>query len=115
MLPAGAGERAAEPFEHGKLVSAITRVCSGRSIGADTIDRVARHIEADLLDQRRPSVTSWEIADMVLARLRDLDSVAYDRFAADYMDGNGRVRTEPRADDPSEPQLGLFAEGGDEE
>ena len=103
------GERAAEAFDHGKLVRVLTRVCAGRAIGFDTIERVAHHIEAELLDQRRASVSSWEIADMVLARLKELDPVAYRRFAADYTDETGRLRTDARAHDvPHAPQLGLF-------
>jgi len=104
------GERPTEPFDHAKLVRVMTRVCAGRSISFDAIDRIARHIEGELLDQRRPSVTSWEIADTLLARLEDLDAVAHRRFAADFLDDHGRVHTEPRVQDPDAPQLGLFEE-----
>ncbi len=97
-----------EAFEHAKLVLSMTRVCQGRSVTAETIERVARHIEAELLDQRRPGVPSWEIADMVLKQLDQLDPVAYSRFAIDYLDDDGNLRTEPREDDPNAPQLGLF-------
>jgi hypothetical protein len=52
----------------------------------------------------------------VLARLEDLDAVAYNRYAADYLDENGRLRTAPRTADsghPNPPQLGLFGDEGD--
>jgi transcriptional repressor NrdR len=107
------GDRASEPFDHGKLLASMTRVAAGRPLDADTIARVARHIEAELLDRGQSSVPSWDIADSVLARLEDLDAVAYNRYAADYLDENGRLRTAPRTTDgghPSPPQLGLFGD-----
>lgn len=104
-----------EVFDHAKLVRAMKRVCQGRSVSVETIERVARHIEAQLLDQRRPSVPSWEIADMVLKQLEQLDAVAYGRFAIDYLADDGSLRTEPREAVPNLPQLDLFEDDGQAE
>lgn len=104
------GGRPAEPFDHAKLVTAIRRVCAGRAVGDETVVRIARAIEAELVDRGTPAVASWHIADRVLARLQAVDSVAYRRFAADYIDERGQVRTEPRSDSVDDAaQLDLFA------
>jgi transcriptional repressor NrdR len=108
------GDRASEPFDHAKLVRAMSRVCEGRPVTPEMLARIARHIEADLLDQRRASVPSWEIAGMVLESLKELDQLAYARFASDYLDEDGNLRVEP-GPPPANPalpvqQLGLFGE-----
>lgn len=109
------GDRDAEPFDHHKLVQVMERVCRGRPIGPDAIERVARRIEADLLDERRHTIHSWELAGLVLTRLRDLDAVAYSRFAADYLDDAGNLRVQPRhPGDAVAPQLGLFEGDSDD-
>lgn len=109
------GDKPAEAFDHDKLVRVMARVCRGRPVGGDAVERVARRIEAELLDERRTQISSWELAHMVLTRLRELDAVAYNRFAADYLDEAGHLRVEPRRPgDPFDPQLELF-EGDSEE
>jgi transcriptional repressor NrdR len=109
------GDRAPEPFERGKLLRVMQRVCRDRPVGRDAIDRVVRRIEAQLIDDRQHTITSWQLADLVLARLRELDPVAYRRFASDYLDDGGHLRLEPRrAQHPFDPQLGLF-EGDDDD
>ena len=100
-----------EPFDHDKLVRAMSRVCAGRPVDRDTLVRLARSIEGRLYDERRHSIFSWELADLVLDRLRELDQRAYQRFATDYLDDSGQLRTAPRTEDPGDlPQLGLFGE-----
>lgn len=107
------GERPTEPFEHEKLVRVMRRVSEGRPVRAEDMVRVARDIEAKLIDDRKTTIHSWELADMLLARLAQLDPVMYQRFAADYLDDAGRPRTRPRDDDEVDgSQLGLF---GDDE
>ena len=104
-----------EPFDHEKLVRAMARVCAGRPVSHETLVRQARTIEAQLMDSARQSIPSWELADQVLDRLRELDPVASRRFAADYFDEAGQLRTAPRTGDDAEdlPQLGLFGDDPD--
>ncbi len=106
------GGRPAESFDLDKLRRVIARVVRGRPVSADAPDRIARLVEGEILDGGSSSVTSWRIADLLLARLRELDGLAHGRFAVDYTDDTGRIRTEPRdePDDADLPQLGLFGD-----
>jgi transcriptional repressor NrdR len=108
------GRAAAEAFATDKLVRCLRRVCRGRpGIGAGDIDRIARSIEAQLLDSGAKIVRSAQIVELALERLREVDSVAYDRLAANYLDEAGRLNIEARpGSDDDETQLGLFGGGG---
>jgi transcriptional repressor NrdR len=106
--------RGTEAFDTDKLVRCLRRVCRGRpGIGAGDIDRIARAIEARLVDSGARSVRSAQIVELALARLHEVDSVAHDRLAANYLDEDGRLNIEGRsAADDDASQLGLFGGGG---
>ena len=99
-----------EPFDSDKLRRTLRRVCRNRpTIKPETIRRVARSIEAQLVDAGARTVRSSQIVELALVRLAELDKLAYDRLAADYMDESGQLRTESRQLSPEEAaQLGLF-------
>jgi transcriptional repressor NrdR len=97
-----------EPFELDKLLGALRRVCAHRpGITDAALQRVARDIEAKLVDSGRKSVTWSDLATHVLDRLANLDAVATQRFAANYTDESGDVRFDRGAADASTNQLGL--------
>lgn len=98
-----------EPFSSEKLLIVLRRVCRHRpAVSEEVLLRLVRAIEADLLDNRMKTISSGAIATMVLARLKDVDSISYDRFAANYLDENGRLRTEPTDEDHEISQLNFF-------
>lgn len=99
-----------EPFDSEKLQRALRRVCRSRAaISEDDIRRIARDIEAELVDASAKTVHSGQIAAMALHRLADIDRLAYNRLAVNYIDESGQLRTEPRpAGDGELTQLGLF-------
>ena len=71
------------PFDRAKVVQGIVAATKGRPVSRSTIDEVA----ADLEDELRlagPELTSEQVGVAVLERLRDLDQVAYVRFASVY-------------------------------
>jgi transcriptional repressor NrdR len=101
-----------EPFDFNKLVVVLARVCRDRP-GLSEVDfvRIARTIEAELVDARVKNIPSSELVARVLARLVDRDRTAYNRLAADYIDEDGQLRTAPKsADSDDDGQLGLFEE-----
>jgi transcriptional regulator NrdR family protein len=104
-----------EPFSSDKLVKILSRVSRDRpGFGEEEAIRLARSVEAQLLDEGAKSITSSKIATMVLELLRDIDRLSYDRLAANYMNESGVLRTTPGAA-TAEGQLGLFvgeAKGG---
>lgn len=98
-----------EPFSSDKLLRALTRVCRHRpAISEDDLLRLVRAIEAQLVDAHAKTVRSGDIAKLVLAKLRDLDNLSHDRFAANYLDEAGQLRTEPPVAEAANPQLSLL-------
>ena len=73
------GER--EFFDKHKLTVGIERACQKRPVDAESI---ALSIESELQNSLVTEVTSRELGEMVLLRLRDLDMVSYIRFASVY-------------------------------
>ena len=70
-----------EFFDKHKLVLGIERACQKRPVNAEEI---AATIEAELQNSIITEITSGEIGEMVLSRLRELDIVSYIRFASVY-------------------------------
>jgi len=97
-----------EAFDGDKLLRALERVCAHRSaVRAEDLRRIARDIEATLIDSGRKSVGWSDVVTHVLDRLRNVDPVSANRFAANYADESGAIRLggEPAPSQPS--QLGL--------
>ncbi len=104
-----------EAFSAEKLVKILMRVSRDRpGFGQDEATRLARNVEAQLIDSGSKSIASSKLALMVLDLLRDMDRLAYDRLAANYMNEAGLLQTTPGTT-RAEGQLGLFvgeAKGG---
>jgi transcriptional repressor NrdR len=78
--------RAPEPFSLGKVVSGMEKACKNRPVTTAQIERVAAEIEEKLRARGDREVPSEEIGIAVLDALRELDAVAYMRFASVYKD-----------------------------
>lgn len=70
-----------EFFDKHKLVLGIERACQKRPVNSEEI---AASIESELQNSIMGEITSKEIGEMVLARLKELDTVSYIRFASVY-------------------------------
>ncbi len=73
-----------EDFSHQKLLAGLNKACYKRPIPADRINEVAGEIERELHQTYDGEVPSRAIGELVMARLRELDAVAYVRFASIY-------------------------------
>ena len=73
-----------EPFERSKVLTGMLRACEGRPVERATLERVAEEIERAVFEAGAVSIPSREIGDRVIERLRQLDDVAYVRFASVY-------------------------------
>jgi len=73
-----------EGFDRGKLLEGIRKACAKRPIPAEVIEGLAGEVEAELYKLGRAEVDSRLIGEMVMERLRELDDVAYVRFASVY-------------------------------
>ncbi|MFQ5815559.1 MAG: transcriptional regulator NrdR [Candidatus Hydrothermarchaeaceae archaeon] len=73
-----------EEFDRGKLLEGIRKACAKRPIPAEVVEGLAGEVEAELYKLGRAEVDSRLIGEMVMERLRELDDVAYVRFASVY-------------------------------
>jgi transcriptional repressor NrdR len=71
-------------FDRGKLRASIQTACTKRPIASQTIERLVDQIEAELRGRDVLEVGSGVVGDLVMGKLRDLDQVAYIRFASVY-------------------------------
>jgi transcriptional repressor NrdR len=73
-----------EPFDRGKLLRGLIVATAKRNVPVERLDALINDIESELHNSFRYEVPSKQLGDMVLVRLRDLDKVAYIRFASVY-------------------------------
>jgi len=74
----------AEPFDRGKLLRGLMVACAKRDVHVGQLEALIDDIESELHNSFRSEVGSRQVGDMVLMRLRELDRVAYVRFASVY-------------------------------
>ena len=75
-----------EEFHRDKLWMSLSKACAKRPLPTGSIDKMAEAIEAELVSLGKAEVPSDAIGELVMERLRDLDRVAYIRFASIYRD-----------------------------
>lgn len=73
-----------EAFDREKIRFGLKLACQKRPLTSDTLDRVLESVEARILAQNEREVRSIDIGGWVMEELRDLDKVAYIRFASVY-------------------------------
>ena len=73
-----------EPFEHRKLLKSIEIASAKRPITPAEIETVVEDIERELDRREASEITSAEIGDMVMQRLKERDQIAYVRYASVY-------------------------------
>jgi transcriptional repressor NrdR len=74
-----------EPFDRIKLLSGVTKACEKRPVPVGALEQLADSIERTLRETGEKEISSSQIGDAVLKRLREIDDVAYLRFATVYM------------------------------
>ena len=73
-----------QTFDKSKVLSGMLRACEKRPVAFDTLERIANEIEQTLQNQMDREVTSTRIGELVMERLKQVDEVAYVRFASVY-------------------------------
>jgi len=74
-----------EEYDRQKLLNGVRKACVKRPISAESIENVVSQVEDELLSSSRTEVKSKDIGQLTLEKLRDLDKVAYIRFASVYL------------------------------
>ncbi len=72
------------PFERRKVFEGMVKACEKRPVATEALEQIVQQVERELADIAEREVTSREIGEMVMRKLRDLDQVAYVRFASVY-------------------------------
>ena len=73
-----------EVFNREKLKQGILLACTKRPISLNQIDALVSQVENAIKDQYKEEIPSKEIGEMVIQRLKELDQIAYVRFASVY-------------------------------
>jgi len=73
-----------EPFSREKITNGIIKACEKRPISIETINNLVNNIEEIIKSEGVDEIKSNLIGELVISRLRDLDEVAYVRFASVY-------------------------------
>lgn len=75
-----------EKFDRQKVLEGLMRACQKRPVAMSKLAEVVDHVEAVVADSPEREIGTTEIGELVMARLRGLDNVAYVRFASVYRD-----------------------------
>ncbi len=73
-----------EPYAREKLRAGVSRACSKTMVTAEQIDDLVDSVETELTADGKREVTATNLGEIALAKLRNLDQVAYVRFASVY-------------------------------
>ena len=106
-----------EEFSREKVIAGVRKACAKRPVSQQTIDQMVDDIEDQLRKSGKGEVAASLIGDMVMERLRQLDGIAYIRFASVYRafadieevreEADAYARLRPVRDDTT--QLPLFS------
>jgi transcriptional repressor NrdR len=73
-----------EPFSRDKVISGVRRACQGRPVDEDRLAQLAHRVEESIRSTGAAEIPSHEVGLAILGPLRELDEVAYLRFASVY-------------------------------
>ena len=79
-------DKSRQVFDRNKLLSGMLRACEKRPVSLQTLETAIDEIESQLQNSFEREVTSVQIGEMALEKLRYIDEIAYVRFASVYRD-----------------------------
>ena len=77
-------DKSRETFDRNKLLNGLLRACEKRPVSIDTLDNVIDEIESVIQNSLDREVSSEKIGELVMEKLKNIDEVAYVRFASVY-------------------------------
>ncbi|SNC61220.1 transcriptional repressor NrdR [Kytococcus aerolatus] len=102
---------ATEPFRRDKVMSGVRKACQGRPVTDDQLHLLAQEVEESIRATGQAEIDAHEVGMAVLPVLRELDTVAYLRFASVYRNFDSlddfateieQLRREPRPQSPEQ-------------
>lgn len=73
-----------EPFSREKVISGVGKACQGRPVSDDQLALLAQQVEENLRSRGSSQVEAYDVGMAILEPLRELDKIAYLRFASVY-------------------------------
>lgn len=73
-----------QEFNRDKIINGMLRACEKRPISREEIEKAVNEIETELANSVNKEIDSQKIGEMVIEKLRELDEIAYVRFASVY-------------------------------
>ncbi|MBE6828453.1 MAG: transcriptional regulator NrdR [Ruminococcaceae bacterium] len=77
-------DKSREVFDRSKLLAGMMRACEKRQVSIETLEKAVDDIELNLQNSLDREVTSIHIGELAMDKLKDIDEVAYVRFASVY-------------------------------
>ena len=77
-------DKSREQFDRNKLLAGMMRACEKRQVSIETLEKAVDEIEANLQNSLDREVTSIHIGELAMDKLKEIDEVAYVRFASVY-------------------------------
>ena len=84
-----------QSFDRNKILNSMVRACDKRKVDLSDLDKITTEIEQSIQNSLEREVSTDQLGEMVMARLKPLDEVAYIRFASVYrrfQDVNGFIQ-----------------------
>jgi transcriptional repressor NrdR len=75
-----------EKFERQKVLNGLLRACEKRPVSIGQLEQIVNDAESFVIDSPERERTTSEVGELIMNRLRNLDKVAYVRFASVYLD-----------------------------
>jgi len=75
-----------EPFDREKVLAGLLKACQKRNVSVKALENIADRVEAMVHESPDRAVPSVQVGEYLMERLRELDKVAFVRFASVYRD-----------------------------
>lgn len=73
-----------EAYDRSKIEAGILRACHKRPVSANQISRLVEEVETEIFNMEEKELSSQVVGELVMNKLKDMDAVAYVRFASVY-------------------------------
>lgn len=73
-----------EPFNQDKMLSGLLKACEKRPVSNEQLQEVLTYVESHIQGAVNREISSQEIGELVMSKLKDIDEVSYVRFASVY-------------------------------
>lgn len=73
-----------QPFDRAKIEAGVIKACEKRPVSASDIEALVSSVEKQIVNMMEQEIPSSKIGELVMAKLKELDDVAYIRFASVY-------------------------------